>query len=92
VRTDIIPKILELLLTQGYDSFMTINSKETEHLNKINLFGIRFKPWQGIVAGILIQMLFTKLFTGSISEVIAGFGGLLIIGSIIVGIKNRLSK
>ncbi len=71
---------------------MVSKTKKVIQSNDINLFGIHFKPWQGIVAGILIQMIFTNVIVGPISQVIAGFGGLLIIGSVVVAISNRLNK
>jgi len=50
----------------------------------LNIFGLKLKPWHGIVAGIIIQMFFGGL--------LGGLGGILIIASVISLIHKLVTK
>lgn len=70
---------------------MATKNKEKSSFLDISIFGLRLKPWQGILVGIIIQMIFTRIL-GSLGQIIAGLGGILIIASFISLIRNFINS
>lgn len=70
---------------------MTMENKGKRRFLDINIFGLHLKPWQGILAGIVIQMIFTRIL-GPLGAIIAGLGGILIIASLIALVRNIIDK
>ncbi len=66
---------------------MVTENNEKRSFLDLNIFGLHLKPWQGILIGIVIQMIFTRIL-GPLGEVIAGLGGIVIIASLILLIRN----
>lgn len=76
-------KSIDILLTKSYD-FSMKNQKTKPHFLDLNIFGLKLKPWMGILIGIVIQMFF--------GGILAGLGGLLIIASIVSLIYQKIAK
>lgn len=60
------------------------NKNEKTSFFDLNIFGLKLKPWMGILIGIFIQMFF--------GGILAGLGGLLIIASIVSLIYQLITK
>lgn len=76
-------KSIDILLTRSYDISMTKQKTQTSFFD-LNIFGIKLKPWMGILIGVFIQMFF--------GGILAGIGGLLIIASIVSFIHQKIAK